>query len=164
MWKSCIGRQDMLIFWHDMNDQQTVGRLIREARKAAGLTVMQVGSMVGTAHSQISQLERGEHIVGWDVLGRVADALDLSLDILLGREKVLSAYLAKSKVVERVVMRIEPDQVSAFESLMSFWLSLPLHRRAAVQSMAELIFADEKAHAKKKAAPRPRTVRQKQKV
>jgi DNA-binding XRE family transcriptional regulator len=60
-----------------------VGRRVREARKAAGLTQVELGERAGLDQAVISRLERGLHVPRLDTLRRIADALDLSVAQLL---------------------------------------------------------------------------------
>lgn len=61
---------------------------MREIRKAKGLTMKQLGQIVGVAEVTISTYERGRSKPPLDVLVAIADALDVSLDQLVrGKEK-----------------------------------------------------------------------------
>lgn len=56
---------------------------IREIRKAKGLTMKQLGDMVGALESSISFYERGLQQPDLDMLRKIADALSVSTDELL---------------------------------------------------------------------------------
>lgn len=60
---------------------------MREFRKAAGLTMKQLGEIVGMSESTISLYERGFHEPDIETMTRIADALHVSIDRLLGREQ-----------------------------------------------------------------------------
>ena len=42
-----------------MDDDSTFGGTVRSARKALGLTLMQVGAKIGVDHARLSRLEHG---------------------------------------------------------------------------------------------------------
>ncbi len=54
-------------------------------REMRGLTQAELGSRAGIAAASISHFETGQRIPSLDSLIRVADALDVSVDALLGR-------------------------------------------------------------------------------
>lgn len=58
---------------------------MRELRKIKGLTMKQLGQMVGTSESAISFYERGLHEPDITTIKRIADVLGVSVDVLLGR-------------------------------------------------------------------------------
>lgn len=61
---------------------------IREIRKQRGLTMKQLGEIVGVAESTISQYENNKREPDNETLLRIAEALETSVDTLLGAEKV----------------------------------------------------------------------------
>ena len=69
-------------------DTVAVGRRIRTLRKAAGMTLEQLGESVGTVASQLSLLENGKREPRISQLMRVATALGTSLDDLLSAQPV----------------------------------------------------------------------------
>lgn len=58
---------------------------IRQLRKAAGLTMKELGKIVGMSESTISLYERGIHEPDIQTMGRLADALNVTVDKMLGR-------------------------------------------------------------------------------
>ncbi len=61
---------------------------MRNLRKQKGLTMKELGNMVSCAESTISQYENGRIEPPLSVLCAIADALDVSLDLLVrGKEK-----------------------------------------------------------------------------
>lgn len=58
---------------------------IRKARIEAGLTIKQLGEMIGIKESAMSRYERGQSKPSILVVIAIADALDVSLDYLVGR-------------------------------------------------------------------------------
>jgi transcriptional regulator with XRE-family HTH domain len=63
-------------------DTRTLGRLIRERRKAAGLTVVRAAAMTGLSRRLLGELERGtRRNVGTHAVFRILDLLGLRMDI-----------------------------------------------------------------------------------
>lgn len=67
-------------------DVISLGRRIRHLRKAKGLTLDDLGAVVGTAASQLSLMENGKREPKLGMLQQLAVALDVSIDQLLGAE------------------------------------------------------------------------------
>jgi len=67
-------------------DMEVLGKRIRERRKHAGLSQMDVAKQTGIIQGDLSLLERGKKHALWvDTLERLADTLGCSLDYLAGR-------------------------------------------------------------------------------
>ena len=64
---------------------------MRELRKQAGLTMKELGKIVGVSESTISLYERGQHEPDLVTLSRIAKCLNTSVDYLLGRDDVPDA-------------------------------------------------------------------------
>ena len=61
-----------------------VGTLIREARTARGISLRALAGQVGIHFSHLSKIENGKDQIGRESLLRVADALGVDPDLLLG--------------------------------------------------------------------------------
>lgn len=68
-------------------DHQAVGARLRDARKARGLTLMQLSEQSGIAVSTISKAERGDIALTYDKFAALAHALQLEFDAIFGRAK-----------------------------------------------------------------------------
>jgi transcriptional regulator with XRE-family HTH domain len=68
-------------------DHKTVGARIREARKARGLTLMELSERSGIAVSTISKAERGDIALTYDKFAALAHSLRLEFDALFGRTR-----------------------------------------------------------------------------
>jgi transcriptional regulator with XRE-family HTH domain len=68
-------------------DHKAVGARVRKARKARGLTLMQLSEQSGIAVSTISKTERGDIALTYDKFAALAHALRLDLDAIFGRPK-----------------------------------------------------------------------------
>ena len=58
---------------------------MREYRKRSGLTMKQLGELVGASEASISQYETGRVEPDIELLTRIADTLGVSVDVLIGR-------------------------------------------------------------------------------
>jgi HTH-type transcriptional regulator/antitoxin HipB len=69
----------------NMSDtKQKVGRNIREARKAQGLTQEDLGKILGVSRVVISDYETGKQNLTLDTVDKVAHALGINSTMLLG--------------------------------------------------------------------------------
>ncbi len=64
----------------------TIGQRIRKARQRKGWTQAELGLRTGLRESMICKYELGYHTPSIKHLSRIADALGVSVDYLLGRE------------------------------------------------------------------------------
>lgn len=79
---------------------------MRELRKAKGLSLKQLGDMVGVAEVTISTYETGKRLPPVDIVCAIADVFDVSLD-----------YLVRGKEKDRPVGRSLKEMVSDYENL-----------------------------------------------
>lgn len=63
-----------------------LGHRIREARKKAGLTMVQLAARIGVSHGAISQFENAKSGIGLETIKRIAEATGTELPELLGGE------------------------------------------------------------------------------
>jgi len=61
-----------------------IGRMIREARQARGISLRQLASCVGIHFSHLSKIENGKDQIGRSSLARIAEALGVDPDLMLG--------------------------------------------------------------------------------
>jgi SOS regulatory protein LexA len=61
-----------------------VGRMIKDARQARGISLRGLASQVGIHFSHLSKIENGKDHIGRDSLTRIADALGVDPDLMLG--------------------------------------------------------------------------------
>ena len=79
-------------------DVKDVGRRIYETRKAAGLTLTELGNKVGVNNSTIKRYEDGQfQRVSMDSLVKVANALNVDVTYLLGMESTAPAITPKDE-------------------------------------------------------------------
>lgn len=63
----------------------SLGKSLKEARKQAGYTQEQLAELVGVSRAAIARYETGEIEPSLETFVRLADALQVSADLLLGR-------------------------------------------------------------------------------
>ena len=79
-----IAKKKGLLLRREDELHATIGRTIRELRKARGLTLKQISRRTSLSVSLISQIERAESSASVSSLFKVATALDVSLTDLFG--------------------------------------------------------------------------------
>ena len=67
-----------------------LGEFIRSQRRLAGLSLRQVADLARVSNPYLSQVENGKHQPSLRVLLSIADALDISADVLLSEAGVMS--------------------------------------------------------------------------
>ncbi len=92
-----------------MSIPQEIGRQIRKAREATGLTQAELGKLWGQrSHAVISDIERGKVRVAADELTALARILHTDISMLLGLEETTSArYFRAEEVNPHVMERFE---------------------------------------------------------
>lgn len=64
----------------DAQDHKSkLGAKVRELREAQGLSQQRFALMIGTAQSYLSDIETGQINVGYDLLCRIAEGLDVKI-------------------------------------------------------------------------------------
>jgi SOS regulatory protein LexA len=61
-----------------------VGKMIKDARVARGISLRGLASQVGIHFSHLSKIENGKDSIGRDSLIKIAEALGVDLDLMLG--------------------------------------------------------------------------------
>ena len=61
-------------------------RVLRDLRKAKGISLKEFGKIIGVAESTVSLYENGKRQPDYDTLSKIADFFGVSTDYLLGRE------------------------------------------------------------------------------
>lgn len=79
------------------------GRVIREARARAGLTLRQLAARAGTSHSTLSAYETGAKIPSTATLDRIVRAADFRLDVTLQRRVTCAEELSRGEELEAVL-------------------------------------------------------------
>lgn len=79
-------------------DMKTIGRRVRTARKAFGLTVENLAERVGVANESLAHIECGARRPSLTLLILIADELNVSMDYLAGRTPVRTEDLINELV------------------------------------------------------------------
>ena len=91
------------------------GEKIRELRKARGLNQDQLAELASLNRVTIAKYESGRVEPGAQALARIADALDVSTDVLLGRaeeppDKVDRPRTTEARILARGVDQMPPEK------------------------------------------------------
>lgn len=62
------------------------GQRLKEARKNANLTQVELANIIGVKAAEISQYESNKRTPRWPVFNKLLDALNITADEVLGRE------------------------------------------------------------------------------
>lgn len=65
----------------------TIGEAMRQARKSSGMTQVELSEISGVHRSSISEYECGIRFPNVLVLWSIADALNIEIDVLVGRRE-----------------------------------------------------------------------------
>ena len=106
---------------------------MREIRRSKKLTMKELGNLVGVSESTISLYENGKHEPDIITMGRIADALSVSVDELLGRAVETPAEDEAWSIRER--LRRDPAYRLLFDAADN---ASPEHLRAAAAMLKAL--------------------------
>lgn len=70
-----------LVLDEPFRTRRRIGEKIATLRKGKGLTVRQLAEKTGLNQSNISSIENGKYSAGLDVLNKIAQALDTTIDL-----------------------------------------------------------------------------------
>ena len=65
-----------------MNHREKIGQQIAQLRKEKGLSLRELSERCGVTFQNINKIENGKYNTGIDILGKIADALDSSIDLM----------------------------------------------------------------------------------
>ena len=71
-----------------MSQHRRLGEILKEARKKAGLTQRELAEKIGKGYSTLQKYELGLFEPSFDTLEEIAAALDTTVDVLLGFDKI----------------------------------------------------------------------------
>jgi len=89
---------DKIKHFHTLSDM-TTGKIIAERREHLGLSRSQLAKQTGSSHVMIGKYERDDAIPSLEVARKIAEALDVSLDYLAGKD---SAKKLNSQNLQRL--------------------------------------------------------------
>ncbi len=112
-----------------------IGEKVKELRGKKGYTLKSLGELTKLSPGYLSQLERGMTTVSIDVLQRIADVLDVSLDY----------FLKKKQGNKNIVMRsYEKEVFEIVSSHIYYYLSNDLSDKKIVPRFIELLPRERK--------------------
>jgi len=103
-------------------DPQTLARAVREQRKAAGFTQAELAERAELAFETVSRVESGREPPSLRTAVRLADALGLPLDVVVGRTKAaaVSEVWRTGADVRRLVELVQRLDPKAVKHLLAF--------------------------------------------
>ncbi|WP_422356819.1 helix-turn-helix domain-containing protein [Roseivirga pacifica] len=63
-------------------DRERIGTRVKKLRKAKGIEKEQFAQLVNITPSNLSRIEQGKYSVSFDILARIADVLDVKVDLV----------------------------------------------------------------------------------
>ena len=130
-----------------------IGKRLKRARAAAGLSLAELGKRVGVSANMIKKYEHDESMPGFETYWNLSQALQVSRDYLMRPvELELSGieYRKRAKAPKRVTRRIEADvleQAEKWKELADLWPEFPAPvfrgRKYGVRGLPQLIDAPE---------------------
>jgi transcriptional regulator with XRE-family HTH domain len=109
-----------------MTGHQSLGELVRDLRKRAELTQMELATEIGIARSTLASIETGSDLPGRETLMALADFFKVPLDNFRTRTAG-NRQPRRREVVE------DPDELA----LLSFWRSLSKEQRVMVTRLMD---------------------------
>ena len=101
-------------------DQKAIGKRIKSAREKKGLTQEQLAEQVNLSPMHISVIERGNKLPRLETLINIANALDVSADILLQDVVNNQIKLHTSEASNLIAQLSREDQRRVLAALHSF--------------------------------------------
>lgn len=93
--------------WH--YNLRLLGGFIRTQRQLAQLSLRELAELANVSKAYLSQIERGLHEPSARVIKAIADALQVSADVLLAQAGILQPHEGEAKATEDVIAAIGAD-------------------------------------------------------
>lgn len=97
---------------------------IRLAREMAGLAQNELAERIGVSASTLNGYESGNHAPKPELLNRIADICEVSVDFLLGREDIVDSSPDPNKIEERVEDRLRTLIISRYGDVKTFAITV----------------------------------------
>lgn len=98
-------------------DREQIARTLRDARRAAGLSLRELAARAGTSHPTILAYERGTKVPGTTTFLRLLEACGYGVEIRLDRRIRERDGLARGDELEQVLRLAEQFPVRAAKRL-----------------------------------------------
>lgn len=69
--------------------RKTTGQIVKEYRKAKGMSQMDLAEMIGVSYQQVQKYEKGTNRISIDRLKQIAKALDVPINEFFSPEKLV---------------------------------------------------------------------------
>jgi transcriptional regulator with XRE-family HTH domain len=111
---------------------EDLGSFIRLERQLADLSLRRLAEMTNVSNAYLSQIERGMHQPSLRILRAIADALDLSADVLLAKTPMrkLAPSFVDTESAIRSDPHLTPDQRAALLATYRCFRALGIPRGA----------------------------------
>ena len=113
-----------------------IGNRIAEIRRLRGLNQDELAELATLSRISIARYETGKIEPGAKALGRIADALEISTDVLLGRSEEDMQQDIKEKLMKNIPVTAEARTVSAGMD------ELPPEQRQLIVNMVTAMYPD----------------------
>ena len=113
-----------------------IGNRIAEIRRLRGLNQDELAELATLSRISIARYETGKIEPGAKALGRIADALEISTDVLLGRSEEDMQQDIKEKLIKNIPVTAEARTVSAGMD------ELPPEQRQLIVNMVTAMYPD----------------------
>lgn len=127
---------------------------IRELRKERGLTMKQLGNIIGAAESTMSQYETGKRQPGNEILLKLGEFFDVSVGYLLYAEEKTVPSVEKKSIQDGADMEDVLNSLENAEGLMLYGDPLSDEARASIVAAMKLGMEAAKAKNKEKFTPK----------
>lgn len=127
---------------------------IRELRKERGLTMKQLGNIIGAAESTMSQYETGKRQPGNEILLKLGEFFDVSVGYLLYAEEKSVPSVEKKSIQDGADMEDVLNSLENAEGLMLYGDPLSDEARASIVAAMKLGMEAAKAKNKEKFTPK----------
>ena len=90
-------------------DYAGLGKRIRAKRRALHLTQEKMAELANISFSFVGHIERATRIHSLDTICRIADALDCSIDELIGRRQGIPEVSDRAREIIQIINRITAE-------------------------------------------------------
>lgn len=103
-------------------DIERFGYRIKQARLKKGMTQIQLSEKIGISNNYLSVLERGDKQPSYDVLIKLSDILEVSIDELI-MDSSRIGHLIKCGKLEESLQMLQPEQARMITNMVEFMIS-----------------------------------------
>ena len=102
-------------------ERNLIGKQIQKYREQAGLKQEELAELIGKSPIFVSYMERGIRKPGLDTLLTLSEALDVSIDILLGN-RASPALVSRLALIQEMLDAMLPNLLPVLFTCLVFWL------------------------------------------